>query len=182
MNIGVSRHRPDEPTQEELRRRIQRGERLRQAMRDCDDISLGALARAANLNPGTVIDARDGTRASDPKTWRKLGAVLRHNHLWLQHGVGERYMTEEEAALELADLRLQSQAKLVPVSSHGVDRWLTHWGELLAITPAEREWLHRIPWPDPGHQYPDMAYKAALDTYRMMQAKMAADGESSTLG
>lgn len=178
MNIGVSKRRQDEPTPEERRRRAERGERLRQAMRDRDDISLGALARAANLNPGTVIDARDGLRATDPKTWRKLGAVLRHRHLWLQHGVGERYMTEDEAVSELAELKLQSQTKLMPVSSDGVDRWLTQWGELLSITPAEREWLHKIPWPDPACQYPDLAYKAALDTYRMMRAKIAADEDS----
>jgi hypothetical protein len=170
MNCGVPKRRQAEPTPTERVQMAERAGRLQQAIQELGT-SVGALARAANLNTETVHDALNGIRRTDSRTWRKLGAVLRHQHLWLQHGMGERRMSEEEAVAELSELKLQSQTKLAPVSSAGVERWLTHWGELLSVTPEERDWLHKFQWLDPSQQYGDMVYKSVLDAYRMMKAK-----------
>lgn len=173
INCRVPKRPVEDPTPEEIERRRDAAVRLREAVAYCGSPSTAKLAATATLSRGTVDDALEGARKTDSKTWQKLAVVLRHRVLWLQHGHGERFMTEAEAQALALELKIQSQSRLAPVSSDGLARWLTEWGDLLSITPFEREWMHRVQWLDPAQRYSDMVYKSVLDALRMMQEKSA---------
>jgi hypothetical protein len=132
--------------------------------------SVDPLARAADMHRETVTDALAGQRRPQDKTLRKLCVVLRRRLFWVLTGEGESRLSEAEAEEEWAKLRAPSDPALLPVSSLGIDRWLTDTLEGRRTTAAEREWLRKFPWPQPQTRYPDLVYSVLTNTYREMLA------------
>ncbi len=174
MNSVVAK-KPDNPGPAERARRQAAAARLREAIAYRGVPSQAQVAAMASIGTQAIGDALAGLRKTDSKTWRKLAVALRHQMYWLTTGLGERFMSEAEAEAEALELKMHSQARLVPVSSDGVERWLAQWGDLLKITPTERERLHRVPWPDPTRRYSDMVYKGVLDALRLAQQNPSPD-------
>jgi transcriptional regulator with XRE-family HTH domain len=138
-------------------------------------MSVGKLARIADVNFDTAKNALQGLRKPRQDTLYLLCAALRLKLYWVLEGEGEREADDSDVEKYRLLARPPSQTNLAPVtsSSLGIDRWLTDTAVGRSATPDEREWLRKFPWLSAQVRYPDLVYSTALHLFREMLGNTA---------